>query len=505
MGGKKKKSFIDKKRSATFTLVARDSASSSDPLSSNRVFVRTDNHYDYSVPGFLDSDEEQYNRDGESSIFADAVEESGARYAGRSNGSGLPEEVRKEILELGLPDDGYNYLMHLREIRNQGGGSAYYENPRARFDLVPLDVKAYDASRVRLNSDAVKDDEPGVDTIYKVASKSAPVRVQKAIDPDVIRLLDDSDLSRFGSDVEDLEEDFVLMANQPDGEEDENDDVQVKKSGADEEAVYERESDSEVDDEMDDVVQQRVRRPLDDAFDEAFKEYLSSDEDNGPIFGDENQAELEEKLKGALKDFNLEDSVQEEVYKAPADSVKDDQEYAQVIRKCTEYAQKYLNESEGEEREVVLVSESSDESEMWDCETIVSTYSNLDNHPAKIEAPGNPKRRLPPKSIPFPGELGAGKDVITLGGKEMLPVNYLPQRRKIMEGLVREKLGSAEKPKKVVGEESKEEKKERKVALKNERREARRAKKELKGLYKSETQRAQKAVAVTGPSSIHLM
>lgn len=121
-----------------------------------------------------------------------------------------------------------------------------------------------------------------------------------------------------------------------------------------------------------------------------------------------------------------------------------------------------MNESE-DEKEELLVSESSDESEAWDCETIVSTYSNLENHPAKIGAPGKPKSRLPPKSIPFPGDVGVGNDVITLGGKGMLPVNYLPQRRRIMEGLVREKLGSVEKPKKVVGEESKEEKKERKV------------------------------------------
>lgn len=46
------------------------------------------------------------------------------------------------------------------------------------------------------------------------------MRVQKAVDPDVAALLDDSDLSRFGSDFEDLEEDFVLQANIPEEEED---------------------------------------------------------------------------------------------------------------------------------------------------------------------------------------------------------------------------------------------------------------------------------------------
>lgn len=39
------------------------------------------------------------------------------------------------------------------------------------------------------------------------------MRLQKAVDPDVAALLDDSDLSRFASDDEDLEEDFVVQAN----------------------------------------------------------------------------------------------------------------------------------------------------------------------------------------------------------------------------------------------------------------------------------------------------
>lgn len=40
-----------------------------------------------------------------------------------------------------MPDDGYNYLFHLREIRNAGGGSSFYQNPKARLDQLPRDVK----------------------------------------------------------------------------------------------------------------------------------------------------------------------------------------------------------------------------------------------------------------------------------------------------------------------------------------------------------------------------
>lgn len=48
------------------------------------------------------------------------------------------------------------------------------------------------------------------------------MRVQRALDPEIAALLDDTDLSRFGSDVEDLEEDFVVQANIPDGEEEQD-------------------------------------------------------------------------------------------------------------------------------------------------------------------------------------------------------------------------------------------------------------------------------------------
>lgn len=56
-------------------------------------------------------------------------------------------------------------------------------------------------------------------SVYNVAAKTIGVRVQKALDPEVAALLDDSDLSHFGSDVEDLEleEDFMIKANLHDG------------------------------------------------------------------------------------------------------------------------------------------------------------------------------------------------------------------------------------------------------------------------------------------------
>lgn len=123
-----KNKFIDKKKSATFHLMARDTSDpyySPDP-SGDRVFVRVDNNH--------------YTPES-SSVFADAAEDEEDEYDnvyGEAHTSQLPEKLRKEILELGFPDDGYNYLSHLREITNTG---AYYQNPKASFQLLPRDVK----------------------------------------------------------------------------------------------------------------------------------------------------------------------------------------------------------------------------------------------------------------------------------------------------------------------------------------------------------------------------
>ncbi|XP_040382296.1 uncharacterized protein LOC107304570 [Oryza brachyantha] len=187
---------------ATFRLCPRPGAADA----SDRVFVRVDDN-PYSVPGFADDD----GAAGEVDDEAPSSSETGP----------LPEHVRREILELGLPDDGYDYLPHLRELRpslssSGGGASAAFlpsrrrRHARAHFGP-PLDVKAYDASRVRIASD-------------EAAATTAAVevtRVDNAIDPDVAKLLEEGDEpgpDPDGSESEhdDLEEDFVLVANQPD-------------------------------------------------------------------------------------------------------------------------------------------------------------------------------------------------------------------------------------------------------------------------------------------------
>ncbi|KAL4650111.1 hypothetical protein ACB092_01G063000 [Castanea dentata] len=533
MGRKKK--FIDKKKSATFQLIARDS---SDPIyddspGNDRVFVRIDNN-----PVSLFADSGEYEDEGDSdSIFADAPEDNndneaddrvfGTPAAGPSRRP-LPENVRKEILELGFPDDGYNYLKHLREIKNTGGGSAYYQNPKAKLEELPRDVKAYDASRVRISEGDADSNEK---SIFSVASKTVGVRLQKAVDPEVAALLDDSDLSRFASDDEDLEEDFVVQANLAEEEEEEEEDsrlniVEEKPENVVDKAgtwgqqevvdslVFQNGVGHQLVKEGDEIVGDKPRAPrlLDEQFDLLErKEYGTDDDDDGYVA--EEDEFLAEKLKHTLGDSLIDDLELDGKYRAPADLLRDTEgpkskelleTAADVIHRIVEYAEKYENESENEDKDMILEQESSDESEMWDCETIVSTYTNCDNHPVKIGAPITRKKKL---AETVSNARGATSHVISLQGKQKLPVDFLPPSRKPAAEKVKDVASNKveQQKRKPHGQESKEEKKERKAALKEERREARRVKKEMKELYRSEAQRAQKVAAVACPSSIHLM
>lgn len=538
-----KKKFIDKKKSATFQLLARDSSDPNyqDSPGHDRVFIRVDNN-PYSVDGiFHESDDlsgPSHYADDPDSIFADAPDdendgEEDDRVFGKQSSSQLsigataaavplPDHVRREILELGFPDDGYNYLTHLREIKNTGGGSAFYHNSKARLDQLPLDVKGYDASRVHIGD--VKRD-PDEKALYSVAEKTVGVRLQKAVDPEVAALLDSND-SVFGSDVEDLEEDFVIQANIHEEGKDDFIGKKLTKEDVDESYTQEPQEDpvefvghDEIRNQFvgagDDIIiseEPRVHRLLDEQFDQLERmEYgTESDDDYGGSVAEDYES-LADKLNHALKDHATDDLELDEKYRVPADLLHDKEglkdlgsldSSADVIRRCVEYAEKYENEDPNED--VVVLEESSDESGGWDCETIVSTYSNLDNHPGKIEAPEITRKKKLVETVS--GPLSATNHVIPLRGKEKLPVDFLPRGKKPSTEKAKDvsSLRAEQQKRKKHGQEEKKEKKERKTAVKEERREARRVKKETKEMYKSETQRAQRVAAISGPSSIHL-
>lgn len=104
-----KKKFIDKKHSTTYSLVYRSTETSDDVP--ERVLVEKDNRIGLPDPGtHSESDDESFAYP--------------SYLAASSSKEPLTLQQRKEIAELGLPDDGYNYLKHLRTF---GSGRAGLE------------------------------------------------------------------------------------------------------------------------------------------------------------------------------------------------------------------------------------------------------------------------------------------------------------------------------------------------------------------------------------------
>ncbi|CAM0906928.1 unnamed protein product [Alopecurus aequalis] len=212
------------RNSATFRLCPRPGAADA----SDRVLVRVDGN-PYYLPGFAAGEDEGYDGAVPSSSSDDYDGDLTRTY---SAAGALPDHVRREILDLGLPDDGYNYLAHIREFRPSfsstgGGGSSAAFIPSRRRPArsgLPLSVKAYDARSVEVGTD-------------NVAAAAVVTTSQEAIDPDVTKLLEEGDVpqetsedeeSKEGGELEEdgvfeedeeLEEDFIIIANQPEEEE----------------------------------------------------------------------------------------------------------------------------------------------------------------------------------------------------------------------------------------------------------------------------------------------
>jgi protein LTV1 len=301
----KKKKFIEKKKSATFALVykeAADDGNDEDGAGTGRIFTRIDGGFSH-VPGFSEEDPRSqlhgyaYGEQGEEeeeedlSMFADAEEEdteetgdengshnfqtavkrpqseansSSSRFRDRRGGAALPDHVRKELVDLGFPDDGYDYLQHMRKIGAAGVGASFVPTNRLQLERIRTDVKVYDSSRVAVNLVDETTDEQRL--IEAVGSSTRPLRrpafvEEQGLDPEVAAALANSDDGSQFDSCDELEDDFVIHANEnPDGDDStcqgipQRQDVGIHKAdngNAHRESVEEEREDEE-DDEEDD-------------------------------------------------------------------------------------------------------------------------------------------------------------------------------------------------------------------------------------------------------------
>ncbi|XP_053146521.1 protein LTV1 homolog isoform X2 [Hemicordylus capensis] len=316
-------------------------------------------------------------------------------------------------------DDDYDYLQHLKEASGlselvpSGKPSQQGRIVVTTEGEVEEEIQTIPAPTINLPSSVFASEfEEDVGLLNKAAPVSGP---RLDFDPDIVAGLDDD----FDFDNPDnlLEDDFILKANKPgtieqekeacweSGDEDEWEDMEEEN-----EKGEENEKDIRSDDEYD------SEGPLSD--DGEMKEFLFMQEETRSRFTEysltssvmrrnEQLTLLDERFEkffeqfdddeiGALDNAELEGFIQSNSTRLQ--EVLNDY-YNEKAKDCVK-PDMVLNEKgeevdkEEEETVTLLIEEPK---EKWDCESILSTYSNLYNHPKLIEVPQK-ERRLEKKA-----------------------------------------------------------------------------------------------------------
>ncbi|XP_053271978.1 protein LTV1 homolog [Pleuronectes platessa] len=457
MPHRKKKSFIEKKKAVTFHLVHR---SQRDPLAA-----------DETAPQHV-------------LLPATTVE---------------AEKRREEQRDFGVfYDDNYNYLQHLKEA--VGPTELVVTNPpNTNRRPVPLHDedeeeeeeeeedtdtdKAPPGASINLPSSVFASEfEEEVGLLNKAAPISGP---RLDMDPDIVAALDED------FDYEDpdniLDDDFMTQANTASAAVD----AKGVKDEDDEDEWEDTDSEGDCDSEggfsgdggggreflfMDEETKSRfteysmtssvMRRNeqlslLDDRF-EKFYEQFDDDEigalDNAELEGfiNPDSARLEEVIKDYFKQKHNDFLRPDDLGPKELPAVREEEE-------------------EEEEMETFVVQAPE---EKWDCETIISTYSNIYNRPKLIEEP--PKL----KTIRVSRKTGIPLDVLPARGLTAKQV----ERMTMINDSDLPRLSTQPRSK----EESKEERKTRKQGIKEERKERRAEKKANTMAFKEEKVRQQK-------------
>ncbi|NXX76560.1 LTV1 protein, partial [Urocolius indicus] len=457
----KKKPFIEKKKAVTFHLVHR---SQRDPLAADdtapqRVLLPT---------------------------------QKVTKCVSFYNSKGHEEQRREEQRKYGVFfDDDYDYLQHLKEA---SGPSELVPSVRGQQSRIVVtsegrvedEIQRVPAPSIKLPSSVFATEfEEDVGLLNKAAPVSGP---RLDFDPDIVAALDDD--FDFDNPENILEDDFVLQANEP----------QKGRSDAEDEDEWE-----DVEEDSDDKDCDSEGPLSDDEFNGQTKECLFMQEETRSRFTEYSMSssvirrneqltllddrfekffeQFDEDEIGALDNVELEGYINTE--NARLQEVLNDY-YKEKAKNCVkldtlepcEDLDSTMNEESEEEKEEIVTVVVEEPKEKWDCESILSTYSNLYNHPTLIKEPSKPKP-------------------IKISQKTGIPLHILPQKGPTAKQVERMQLiNASDLPRASTQprskDESKEDRKARKQAVKEERKERRMEKKANKLAFKLEKTRQEK-------------
>lgn len=338
-------------------------------------------------------------------------------------------EAEDLVDENGMPRDGYDYSQHMKEM---GHGGKFY-SATGRFDAPASEL----SRRVELPADVL----PSADEQERLLD--AITLTTEVMDSDLREALEND------AAFEEIEDDFMEMAAADDPANDASDgfdyDAHIAKlmeaaSGVpkykgdltdseDDEFDSDEEDDELSDFEVDDADKEEEQRALDALFEKTLAEEYD-DEQLGELEDDDPDTRGDVVLEGALLDEIVDDfvRVRQEMLDDEGklgNPLRTGNQLAQILEAC-EAERRAEEDEENEENDasankapvdkinpVQEVHEADPqverdlqamfernaylvprEQERWDCETIVSTYSTLDNHPTVLrEEPRKPRRK----------------------------------------------------------------------------------------------------------------
>ncbi|XP_046447962.1 protein LTV1 homolog [Daphnia pulex] len=386
----KTKKFIDKKNAVTFNLVHR---SQKDPLA---------------------ADEQAPQR----VLVPIALKPEKSTEIPASSKPKDPAQQKEELAKLGIYfDDDYNYLQHLRDVKQTAEWELAEDSKNSRVWKAPVARGLSDHPyKLALPSSVFQSKvEEKVGLLNRAAPHSGP---RPDLDPDIVAALDDD--FNFDDPDNELEDDFIAFANgvpsdvetdEDDGssgdDEEENDDVlcDMRSDSGQRSPDFNDDNKSHFTEYS--MTSSVIRRNaqlslLDDRFEHMMAQY--DDEEMGALDCEEIEGHI------TLQD--------DEVLKLAAayehdktEGIRLGREIGKVARDEVEGAvERYLEKYQSDEENDSSSSEEGEQERKWDCESILSTYSNIYNHPKLISEPQSsriikvcPKTGVPLNVLGKPG------------------------------------------------------------------------------------------------------
>ncbi|KAF7267305.1 hypothetical protein GWI33_019455 [Rhynchophorus ferrugineus] len=383
-------------------------------------------------------------------------------------------------------DDDHNYLQNLKDPR---------DNVMEWPDHVEKELEERKQAKPKLNlpsSVFASQIEEDVGMLSKAAPVSGP---QLHLDPDIVAAMDDD--FDYDDPENQLEDDFIQLA---------------QGVASDEEYFDENDEDNYIDSDMDDVgsldysdksfnneetksrftnysmTSSVIRRNdqltlLDDRFEKMYADY--DDNEIGSL-------ETEE-IEGHVPESS--DILMQYAAEFERDQKKEHLDNEKITNKILEQLEQGSDEEEDGMKYVEIA-----EKDKWDCETILSTYSNVYNHPKLITEPPSNKIKIDKKT-------GVPKDVLGANKLTTRALNQLNAQNGISDdpgtrsftgqSVISQLSALSIRPK----DETSEDRRERKKALKDYRKERRLEKKMNSDAFKEEAKRQVK-IAINNRNNV---